>query len=90
LLSPGSYRLATKASGANRVESVRWSITCTSATAELASTALGRAVQGEWRFTVPADCPAQRLALIGVSSDSPQQADFTIEGVRLIREQPLG
>jgi hypothetical protein len=83
ILRPGTYRLATAASGADRAGALRWVLTCASTNAQIASIPLDQAVAAGWQFSVPASCSAQRLDLTGSISDSSQQVDLTIRGVTL-------
>ena len=88
ILPAGNYRLVTRASGAEQAESLRWNLVCAATNVPIASLPLDQAVRSGWRFTVSPACPAQRLELAGNSSDAPRQADVTIHGVSLGREQP--
>jgi len=88
ILAPGTYRLAMPVSGdTGHAHSLVWALTCANANAPFARFALdpGVAARG-WTFTVPAGCPAQRLELLGVSADMPQQVDVTIARLRLERQ----
>jgi hypothetical protein len=85
LLKPGRYRLAMRAGGdPSRARSLVWTLTCAGSATPFARFPLdpGEANRG-WTFDVPAGCPAQTIALSGVSSDMPQEADVTISGLRL-------
>ncbi len=90
VLPPGTYRLATKAAGTNQAGSLSWTMVCAPAGTKIASAPLEQTVRGNWRFTVPASCPAQGLELHGTSSDSPRQVDVLLHEVSLTREQPRG
>ena len=89
VLPGGTYRLGTKAAGAARADSLRWTLVCATTNAPIASVPLRNATGG-WRFRVPGDCAAQRLELAGVSSEAPQQVDVTIQSISLARENPDG
>ena len=84
LLAPGPYRVTMRVSGGG-TEALSWSLTCTGNDRPFASIGLDRAASHEWRFDVPAACPAQRLALVGSSSDIPRQIDVTIGALSLSR-----
>src|SRR5205085_3379589 len=87
LLAPGTYRLAMPVSGdAGHSGALVWTVTCANSNTSVARFRLDPkpAAQG-WSFTVPANCPAQKLELSGVSSDMPQQTDVTIGTLRLDR-----
>ena len=86
-LSAGTYRLTTRAPGASNAELLQWTLICAPTNTPIASIPLDRAIRSGWRFTVPAECAAQRLELGGTPSDSPQPADLTLQGLGLDREQ---
>lgn len=91
VLPPGRYRMAMRVSGGgSHAGSLSWSLTCTRAEASFASFGLDSAANREWAFEVPPDCPAQRLTLVGSSSDIPQQVDVTVSGLALTRASPNG
>ena len=88
LLPAGEYRLSMRLIGdAARSQTLNWSIWCDKASAPIASVRLDRVSQG-WGFVVPAGCPAQWLKLSGSLSDTAQQADLTIAGLKLERGGP--
>jgi hypothetical protein len=89
VLPPGRYRLSMNASGgASRTDALQWTIVCSATNRPIASTPLNAAAGRGWAFAVPSSCPAQRLELVGSSSDLPQQqqADVTIRSLSLSRE----
>jgi hypothetical protein len=88
LLGPGSYRLAMPVSGDTaHARALVWSLSCANSNAPIGRFALDPAAAARgWTFTVPANCPAQRLELLGVSADMPQQVDVTIARLQLERE----
>jgi hypothetical protein len=88
ILPPGTYRLAMRVSGdTGHAHSLVWALTCANANAPFARFTLDPAAAARgWTFTVPAGCPAQRLELLGVSADMPQQVDVTIASLRLERQ----
>ena len=92
LLPPGRYRLAMQLTGDSaHARSLLWSVTCANSKATLARVPLDSAAAARgWPITVPADCPAQQLELLGASPDLPQQVDLTIGNLRLIPEAGNG
>ena len=83
LLPPGRYRMDAPAGG-TRSDALHWALQCASDGRELARRAV-KDMAGGWVFDVPADCPAQRLQLVGSAGDMPQPADVTIRSARLQR-----
>ena len=92
LLPPGRYRLAMQLTGDSaHARSLLWSVTCANSKATLACVPLDSAAAARgWQMTVPADCPAQQLELLGASPDLPQQVDLTIGNLRLSPEAGNG
>ena len=91
LLPPGRYRLTSTATGIGaRNPGLTWFVQCVATQKEIALRALKDISAEGWLFAVPADCPAQRLQLIGVASDMPQAVDTTIRAIRLTREGANG
>jgi hypothetical protein len=92
LLGPGRYRLSMQLSGdAARARSLVWSVTCANSNATLARIPLDTAAAAKgWPIAVPDNCPAQKLELIGIAADLPQQVDLTISRLRLGREGSNG
>jgi hypothetical protein len=93
LLKPGRYHLAMQVSGeVTHAGSLSWSMTCAGAKAPLFSLALNdsKRAAGGVSFEVPPNCVAQNFVLAAISPDIPQQADVTISGLRLTREQSSG
>jgi hypothetical protein len=90
LLAPGSYLLRMKP-GADSVhaELLGWSLRCDKPSSPISTATLESAARG-WRFTVPANGPAQWLELSGRSGDIAQQADVTIGSLSLTREPQGG
>jgi hypothetical protein len=85
LLTPGTYQLAMRVSG-NPGRSLSWSLACAKPSKPLATFRLDSGASLTWTFSVPADCSAQVLALVGASSDIAQQSDTTISELRLRRQ----
>ena len=90
ILPAGNYRLATRASGAEQAESMKWNLVCAATNVPIASVPLDQAIRSGWTFTVSPACPAQRLELEGVLLDAPRQADVTIHSVTVSRKSPNG
>jgi len=89
VLRPGIYRLTTVAVGSpTNGDALLWAVTCVGGKEPLASIPLSAAVGRAWSFTIPADCPGQRLELFGSSSDIPKQSEATIRGIILVQETP--
>lgn len=88
LLGPGTYRLATPFAGdAAHARALVWSLSCANSNATIGRFALDAAAAARgWTFTVPGNCPAQKLELLGVSGDMPQQVDVTIARLELERQ----
>jgi len=85
VLPVGRYALRMRVSGGERISSLRWTLTCAGAQAPFASRPLDAFAKGPWTFEVPQGCGAQRLDLVGSSSDIAQQVDATVGGVSLAR-----
>jgi len=86
VLAPGRYALAMKVAGSSeRIGSLRWTLTCPNAQAPFVSISLAALARGPSTFDVPTGCGAQRLDLVGSSSDIPQQIDVTLARVSLRR-----
>jgi len=90
-LPEGRYALGMSVSGggAGRA-SLRWALTCAAAPAPFATVSLDALTRGPQMFDVPANCGAQRLELVGSSSDIPQQVDVTIGELSLRRANAHG
>ncbi|MCA1653705.1 MAG: hypothetical protein ABR588_01980 [Sphingomicrobium sp.] len=91
LLPPGNYVLSYDArSAAGDLASLQWQLTCDKASQPFVSVGLG-----DWRpsasahavFAVLADCPAQRLDLIGAPADPSVTLDATMTNLELRRAQ---
>jgi len=86
VLAPGRYVLAMRvADGGERLSSLRWALSCANAQVPFAELRLDAIARQPWTFEVPAGCGAQRLDLVGASSDIPQQVDVTLTSVSLSR-----
>jgi hypothetical protein len=90
LLKPGRHRLAMRLAGdVAHAAPLSWNLECVGSKAQLLSLLLSdpkRAAAGV-SFEVPAKCAAQSLTLAVSAPEIPQQADVTVSGLRLIREQ---
>ena len=90
-LAPGRYALGMDvAGGGERRAALRWTLTCANAGAPFATMPLDALAKGPQTFDVPANCGAQRIELVGSSSDIPQQIDATIGHMSLIRANANG
>jgi hypothetical protein len=93
LLKPGRYRLAMQIAGdVSHAAPLSWTLNCAGSKAQLLSLALNdpKRVSAGVSFEVPANCAAQSLTLAASAPEIPQQADVTVSGLRLIREQTSG
>jgi tetratricopeptide (TPR) repeat protein len=77
LLGPGTYTFVAPTNGTLQPATLHWRLTCTGARDPLFELDLTARPPGA-RFTVPSDCQAQRLELLGTGSESPQDADVQI------------
>lgn len=75
LLPAGEYRFRAPLSGNVPRRALLWTLTCLSASNELMNI---DAATGAGSFTVPQDCPAQSLRLVGQIEDMPTDADILI------------
>jgi hypothetical protein len=83
-LAPGTYLVSMQVSADQQSSaSLHWSILCLGPTKLLSSTDLRSAWSTGWRFTVPANCPAQSLQLMGHGSDIPRQSEAVISSMKL-------
>jgi hypothetical protein len=90
-LAPGHYALGMRVSGGGaRRAALRWTLTCADAQMPFATISLDALARGSQTFDVPANCGAQRLELVGSSSDIPQQVDATIGQMSLTRANANG
>jgi len=90
LLKPGRYRLAMQISGdPTRAATLSWKLACADSKALLLALPLSNAKSAAAgvAFDVPANCAAQSLELAGSAPEVAQQADVTISGLSLKREQ---
>ncbi|WP_155263593.1 hypothetical protein [Sphingomonas segetis] len=86
LLPAGRYRLQMQLAGSSaHPELLRWSIRCDKSSEPIADIPIDQAAVHGWTFEIPANCPAQRLELIGRSADVAQQAEATVTDLRLTR-----
>ena len=88
LLAPGPYILRMQVNGQpGDGSAVSWAVTCLSTNSAILSLPLRQAERtAEATFAVPADCPAQRLELVGSAGEFPQTIDFTIGNLELARK----
>jgi hypothetical protein len=93
LLKPGRYRLAMQIAGEPaRAGTLSWKLACADSKALLVSLPLSeqKKYAAGVTFEVPENCAAQSLELAGSAPEVAQQADVTISGLSLKREQPGG
>lgn len=82
LLKPGTYRFATAASGTPARGALSWTVTCLRGGRPIMDAPVSSGASAA-RFTVPTDCPSQKLQLSGHMQDMPQDSDVTIGPVQL-------
>jgi len=86
VLAPGRYRLdARLEAGGTHAEAVGWAAQCAGTVAAPDLARVPDVAARGFLFDVPAGCKAIWLQLIGNPADLPQQSDFTISGLRLMR-----
>ena len=90
LLPAGTYRLSAPVTGGQASAApLEWQLICAGSNATIATFGLDAAARGG-TFSVRADCPAQRLELVGRLSEVARQADIKIARVELTRADPNG
>ena len=88
VLPRGDYLFAQKVTTATRNSSVlNWQITCLNSDRKIALFSLLGITNGGFRdkFTVPAECSAQRIDLLSNAVDNPRTIDLTLGPVELRR-----
>ena len=85
LLRPGTYELRSPVNGADAAQALSWVVTCAKSGTELLDSPIGG---GILKFSVPDNCEAQSLKLVGLASDAPQDIDTQIGPVSLVRAAP--
>ena len=89
MLAPGTYelRMQVDRDGAGKESSLRWTLTCQPAPRQLLDLPLAQAKEPEGmlagRFTVPANCSAQRLALTATAGEFATSEQATISNLQL-------
>jgi len=93
MLRPGDYELRMRVrrdSPSAEASRLGWTLTCQPGTRQLLDLPLAKAAKADGalaaRFTVPANCPAQLLALGGISGEFPKTEQATIGNLQLVRE----
>ena len=90
LLTPGTYelRMQVKRDGAGKEPSLRWTLTCQPAERPLLDLPLAQAKEPAGvlagRFTVAANCPAQRLVLKATAGEFAASEQATISALQLV------
>jgi tetratricopeptide (TPR) repeat protein len=91
LLPPGTYELRMQVSWENRSadsSGLSWKLTCSPVGGLLLGLPLEKADRRSGllngRFTVPANCPAQQLSLVGVAPELPAAEQVTVSNLWLI------
>ena len=89
MLGPGRHRLAMRVSGSSSAaSSLAWTLLCLPSSREIGRVGLNSATGGLLAadFTIPPQgCTAQRLELVGIAVEMPEQADLTVADLRLDR-----
>lgn len=86
LLAPGQYRLSLSFSGKAARGALAWEVRCVPDKRPLMRLELGRANPARADFEVPAGgCGAQKLELIGLAPEEPQESDLLVGPVSLER-----
>jgi hypothetical protein len=85
LLPEGSYQLRSPLSSTNVAQALSWVVTCAKSDTELLDSPIGG---GILKFSVPDNCEAQTLKLVGLASDVPQDIDTQIGPVSLVKATP--
>ena len=84
VLPPAKYSMTMRVAGnLSQARALTWSIRCDRVQSPFAAAPLDAIARQPWTFTVSRDCPAQWLELSAVSSDAPQQSEFTIGSLKL-------
>jgi tetratricopeptide (TPR) repeat protein len=83
LLPPGSYRFASPTSGNAARGALVWSLVCERSSNSLMELELERGFRAN--FSIPNDCPAQRLELRGRQQEMPKATDVQIGPVMIER-----
>jgi hypothetical protein len=86
LLPPGHYLLSTRMSG--NVEpggGIAWTMECVPDKRPLMRLPVQRAASGllQANFTIPQECRAQQLRLVGSPGDVPRSIEFSVSGLQL-------
>ena len=83
LLSPGNYMLSQVASSTSgEISTLSWQVSCLGSERKLGRLALSRG-RASGQFTVPNNCPAQRIDLLAMLGDLPETLDATLDPVAL-------
>lgn len=77
LLPPGTYRLASPVNGTVTAGTLAWVLTCLPQSKPIMSLDLTNSASPVI-FQVPANCPAQKLELVGQAQDMPEQSDVRV------------
>lgn len=78
LLQPGTYRFSIGVAGTAAPGALVWALTCVPGAKAVMEMPVAEAGRHTVSFAVPANCPAQRLDLIGRANDMPQQSDVRL------------
>jgi hypothetical protein len=83
LLPPGNYRFSSPVSGNLAQNALVWSLVCERPNRQLMEFRLGNSTRAS--FSVPPDCPAQRLQLRAQAAEMPKASDVQIGPVSVER-----
>lgn len=87
VLPPGVYQLSATVAATTIKSALAWRISCLPNGTRIAGLSLDRRGAGriETRFTVPADCGAQKIELVGTSEISARTSEVTLKDLSLTR-----
>lgn len=85
LLPPGTYRFEAGTSAGIAPDALGWTLACAKGGSPLMSIAATSTSASRATFTIPADCRAQRLQLVGHLQDMPRDTDAMIGPVSVTR-----
>jgi hypothetical protein len=83
MLPAGKYRFQAPISGRAANGALEWSVTCVNSKSQIMQLQVGGSSSAT--FAVPADCPAQVLALNGNPQEAPQDSDVRVGPLLLER-----
>lgn len=85
LLSPGVYRFEASTTGGVAPHALAWTLACSTDAKPLMNVEVTASAPASGTFTIPSDCQAQMLQLIGHLQDMPKDSDARIGPVVIAR-----